>query len=73
MNEKIDGKTIHFFDDTSEEFDVLIAATGYLIDLPFVHGDIVPMEDNRLDLYKRMMQPGWLTSTSWVSSTSIPR
>ena len=57
--EKIDGKTIHFVDGTSEEFDVLIAATGYLIDLPFVSRDIVPMEDNRLDLYKRMMQPGW--------------
>ena len=57
--EKIDGNTIHFVDGTSEEFDVLIAATGYLIDLPFVSRDIVPMEDNRLDLYKRMMQPGW--------------
>lgn len=57
--EKIDGKTIHFVDGTAEEFDVLIAATGYLIDLPFISRDIVPLEDNRLDLFKRMTRPEW--------------
>ena len=57
--ERIDGRTIHFVDGTAEEFDTLIAATGYLIDLPFISRDIVPLEDNRLELYKRMVQPGW--------------
>lgn len=57
--ERIDGKMIHFADGSAEEFDVLLAATGYLIDLPFISRDIVPLEDNRLDLYKRMVQPGW--------------
>jgi cation diffusion facilitator CzcD-associated flavoprotein CzcO len=34
--DKIEGKTLHFVDGTSEEFDVLITATGYLIELPFL-------------------------------------
>ena len=57
--ERIEGKTLHFVDGTAEEFDVIIAATGYLIDLPYISRDIIPLEDNRLDLYKRMAQPGW--------------
>ncbi|HIM25630.1 MAG TPA: hypothetical protein EYM29_08505 [Rhodospirillales bacterium] len=57
--ERIDGRTIHFVDGTSENFDTLIAATGYLIDLPFLSSEIVPLKDNRLDLYKRMVQPDW--------------
>ena len=57
--EKINGQTIHFADGTAEDFDTLIAATGYLIDLPFLSPEIVPLNDNRLDLYKRMVQPDW--------------
>ena len=57
--ERIDGKKIHFVDGSSGEFDVLLAATGYLIDLPFISRDIVPLEDNRLELFKRMVQPNW--------------
>ena len=56
---RIDGQTIHFVDGSSGEFDVLLAATGYLIDLPFISRDIVPLEDNRLELFKRMVQPNW--------------
>jgi hypothetical protein len=57
--ERIEGKTIQFVDGTAEEFDVLIAATGYLIDLPYISRDIVPLEDNKLELYKRIVVPGW--------------
>ena len=57
--ERIEGQTIHFVDGSAEEFDVLIAATGYEIDLPFISRDIVPLENNRLELFKRMMAPGW--------------
>ena len=55
--DRIDGKTIHFVDGTAEEFDTLIAATGYRIDLPFIATDILRTEDNRLDLYLRMVPP----------------
>jgi cation diffusion facilitator CzcD-associated flavoprotein CzcO len=57
--DRIDGKTLYFSDGTSEEFDTIIAATGYQIRLPFISRDIVPLENNRLRLYKRMVQPGW--------------
>jgi len=57
--DRIDGKTLHFSDGTSEEFDTIIAATGYQIQLPFISRDIVPLEDNKLRLYKRIVQPGW--------------
>ena len=57
--QKIEGKTIHFVDGTAEEFDTLIAATGYLIDLPFLSSDVVPINDNAVDLYERIVSPGW--------------
>lgn len=57
--EKIEGKTIHFADGTAEEFDTLIAATGYLIDLPFLSPDVVPIKDNSVDLYQRIVPPEW--------------
>lgn len=57
--EKIEGRRIHFVDGTSEEFDVLIAATGYWIDLPFLSPAIVPVANNSVDLYKRICPPEW--------------
>ena len=46
-------------DGSSEDFDVLIAATGYKTDLPFLSSDIVPIDDNQLDLYQRIVPPDW--------------
>ena len=57
--ERIDGKTLHFVDGTSAEFDTLIAATGYEIDLDFVKPDIIAIKDNGLDLYMRIVPPDW--------------
>ena len=34
--DRIEGRKIRFTDGTSDEFDILVAATGYLIDLPFL-------------------------------------
>ena len=57
--EWIEGQTIHFTDGTSDEFDVLVAATGYLIDLPFLSEDIVPRANNNIRLWKRIIPPEW--------------
>jgi dimethylaniline monooxygenase (N-oxide forming) len=57
--EAIDGTTIRFVDGTSGTFDVLIAATGYRIDLGFIGRDVLDPENNQLDLYLRMVRPGW--------------
>lgn len=56
---KIDGKNLTFVDGSTEEFDTLIAATGYLIDLDFMGKDIIEIKDNGLDLYMRMVPPNW--------------
>jgi cation diffusion facilitator CzcD-associated flavoprotein CzcO len=55
----IDGRTIRFDDGTAEEFDVLIAATGYRIDLDIIPREIVSSHDNQLGLYMRIVPPGW--------------
>jgi hypothetical protein len=57
--ESIDGKTIRFVDGSAEAFDVLIAATGYEIDLEFIDPHIVNVEGNRLELYMRIVPPDW--------------
>lgn len=57
--QSIDGKTIHFTDGSSGEFDVLVAATGYAIDLDFIPNEVLDVKDNRLDLYMRMVPPDW--------------
>jgi cation diffusion facilitator CzcD-associated flavoprotein CzcO len=55
----IDGRSIRFSDGSSEDFDVLIAATGYAIDLDFIPREVLQVTDNRLDLYMRMVPPEW--------------
>ena len=57
--DRVDGTTIHFVDGTQETFDVLIGATGYIIDLPFISSDIVPVTEGAVDLYKRIVSPEW--------------
>ena len=57
--EAIDGKTITFADGSQEDFDTLIAATGYLIDLDFLKPDIVEIQNNSLALYNRIVPPDW--------------
>lgn len=56
---ELSGKTITFDDGTSEEFDVLIGATGYLTDLPFLSEDIVKLDNNQMELYQRIVPPDW--------------
>ena len=55
----VDGTTLTFTDGTREDFDTLIAATGYQLDLPFVKPKIAAIKDNSLDLYMRIVPPDW--------------
>jgi dimethylaniline monooxygenase (N-oxide forming) len=57
--DQIDGRTVHFTDGSHEEFDDMIAATGFETEFPFLDTAIVHPVDNRVDLYKRVMVPGW--------------
>ena len=57
--ECVDGQTIRFADGSTGEFDVLIAATGYRIDLDFLPKDVLTAENNQLDLFMRIVPPDW--------------
>lgn len=47
------------FEGESEEFqcDVIIFATGYKVDFPFIDQSLVPVIDNKVDLYKYVFSP----------------
>ncbi|XSG83456.1 MAG: flavin-containing monooxygenase [Methyloligella sp. ZOD6] len=49
--ERLDGKTVHFADETSEEVDMLIFATGYELTFPFLDASHVLNENGRSKLF----------------------
>lgn len=57
--EKISGRNITFSDGTSQDFDTIIAATGFTIGFPFLSREIIDCAKGNLDLYLRMMPPEW--------------
>ncbi|WP_145273497.1 flavin-containing monooxygenase [Prescottella equi] len=56
--DRLDGETVHFVDGTSQDFDVVIYATGYNITFPFFDEDFLSAPGNHFPLYKRMFRPG---------------
>ena len=50
-----DGDTVVFTDGTSEQIDVVIYCTGYRITFPFFDKQLVSAEDNRINLYRRVV------------------
>jgi hypothetical protein len=55
----IDGPLVSFVDGSREEFDCIIAATGFVTEFPFLPTEIVQSTEPRLSLYKRIVMPGW--------------
>lgn len=56
---RVDGRTVHFQDGSSGEFDVIVCATGYNITFPFFDEEFLSAPDNHFPLYKRMFKPGF--------------
>jgi cation diffusion facilitator CzcD-associated flavoprotein CzcO len=55
----LEGRQVRFTDDSVEDVDVIIYATGYDMKFPFFEDpELVPDSEHRLPLYKRMMKPG---------------
>lgn len=52
----IDGTDITFEDGERAEFDMLVAATGFVTEFPFLSQSLVPT-DGRLRLYNRIVPP----------------
>lgn len=54
----LEGKQVRFVDDTVEDVDAIIYATGYNISFPFfTENTLKPDTENRFPLYKRMLMP----------------
>ncbi len=53
------GRQVRFTDGTLEDFDCIIAATGYTTALPFLQDDTSPIESGstHLNLYNRVVHP----------------
>lgn len=69
----VEGKRIFFTDGTDEEFDSVIAATGYKIDAPFLSREVFPLENNYVGMYRRIVSPDWpgLFFTGLINSPEI--
>jgi cation diffusion facilitator CzcD-associated flavoprotein CzcO len=54
----LEGKQVRFDDDTVEDVDVIVFATGYDMRFPFFDDPtLVPDAEHRLPLFKRMINP----------------
>ena len=53
--DRFDGQTVHFKDGSSEEFDTVIACTGFILSHPFFDKDFIDYSEGDVPLYLKMM------------------
>jgi len=53
----LDGKTVHFTDGSSDEYDLILAATGYKLHYPFIAKDLLNWQGDAPHLYLNAMHP----------------
>ncbi|MCC3269153.1 NAD(P)-binding domain-containing protein [Arthrobacter gengyunqii] len=49
--DRLEGSTVHFRDGRSEEYDLLLCATGYILDYPFLKPELLGWHGPSPDLY----------------------
>ncbi|WP_069163463.1 flavin-containing monooxygenase [Nocardia altamirensis] len=55
----LEGPRVRFADGSTEEVDVIVCATGYHINFPFLREpELLPDNRNRFPLFQHMMKPG---------------
>ena len=54
---RLDGKTVHFRDGTQEDYDLILAATGYQLDYPFIDSALLNWQGDAPHLYLNCMHP----------------
>lgn len=55
--ERFDGKTVHFRDGGSAEYDMILAATGYKLHYPFIDQDLLNWQGDAPHLYLNCLHP----------------
>jgi hypothetical protein len=54
-----EGRTVRFTDGSAEEFDVVVAATGYRIRFPFLDQNVAGWSDAAVPLYLKTIHPDY--------------
>lgn len=57
--ERFEGKTVHFKDGSSEEFDTIIACTGFVLVHPFFDKDFIDYSSGPVPLYLKMFHESY--------------
>ena len=55
--ERFEGKTVHFKDGRSEEFDSVVACTGFILSHPFFKKELIDYSSGPVPLYLKMIHP----------------
>ena len=53
--ERFEGKKVHFKDGSLEEFDTIIACTGFILAHPFFEKDFIDYSESEVPLYLKML------------------
>jgi hypothetical protein len=63
---RFDGKTVHFVDGTSAEYDTVLWATGYNVSIPFLDRDLFTWGENGVPkVVLHMFPPGVANLVTW--------
>lgn len=55
--DRFEGHTVHFVDGTSRDYDMVLAATGYLLHYPFIDRTLLNWQGHAPHLYLNCMHP----------------
>jgi thioredoxin reductase len=55
--ERFEGSRVFFTDGSSDDYDVVIYCTGYRVSFPFLDDQVVQVDGNRVELYRRVVDP----------------
>jgi dimethylaniline monooxygenase (N-oxide forming) len=55
--ERFEGDQVRFVDGSTERIDTIVYCTGYKISFPFLPPDMISAPDNRIPLYRRVVDP----------------
>jgi dimethylaniline monooxygenase (N-oxide forming) len=55
--DRFEGSKVFFVDGSAVEIDVVVYCTGYRVTFPFLSEQVLPVEDNRVPLYRRVVDP----------------
>ncbi len=55
--DRFEGSKVFFVDGSAHEIDAVVYCTGYKVTFPFLDKRVVRADDNRVDLYRRVVDP----------------